>query len=281
MAENVTNLIKPEVYAGIVEEKIKGKVILSNWADECGVLTGNVGETVIFPKWNSIGKATELKKGDGINAEELGQNADCKATIKQMAAPGVLVYDIDNLTALGDAVEEGARQQGVSLARGKDTDLMAECLTSNLKVKTASKTAITSEELNKGLQMFGDEQNIDDFHGILVNSLVASGMYSMPEFTKADLTYNGVNGNGIVRNNLIGHFRGIPVYMSDFNTLDNGECITLIVKKHSLGKMPKRGVFTEFDREAKFKRTVIYSDEIYAVKLINDEGVIVLRNTIA
>ena len=277
----VNNLVKPQVYAGIVEEKIKGKVILSNWADQVGVLTGSVGETVIFPRWNSIGKGGVLEKGAEIPTEELTQDGDCKATIKQHYAKGVMVYDIDNLTALGDAVQEGARQQGVSLAREKDTDLMNECLTSTLKVKTASKNAITSKELNQGFQLFGDEQDVSDFSGILCHSLVASSFYEMPEFVKADMTYNGVNGNGIVRNNLIGHFRGVPVFMSDFNTFIDGECVTLIVKKHSLGKMPKRGVFTEFSRVAGKKATAIYSDEIYAVKLINDEGVVVLRNTIA
>ena len=154
---------------------------------------------------------------------------------------------------------------------------MDECLTSKLKVKTASKTEITSEELNKGLQMYGDEQDVTDFHGILVNSLVASSFYKMPEFVKADYTYNGVNGNGIVHNNCIGTFRGIPVVMSDFNTYKDGECVTVIVKKHSLGKMPKRGVLCEAGKKA----TAVYSDEIGALKLINNEGVVVLRNTIA
>ncbi|TPE21182.1 hypothetical protein [Clostridium perfringens] len=275
------NLIKPEIYAKIVEEKMKGKMILTNWADQVGVLSGSVGETVIFPKWNTIGKATELVKGKDIPLEELTQDDSCKATIKQFCSPGVIVYDIDNLTALGDSVDEAARQQGVALARAKDSLLMDECLTSKLKVKTASKTEITSEELNRGLQMFADEQNIDDFHGILVNSLVANSFYKMPEFVKADYTYNGVNGNGVVHNNVIGYFRGIKVVMSDFNTYKDGECVTVIVKKHSLGKMPKRGVLCETQRLAGKKATAVYSDEIGALKRISDEGIVVLRNTIA
>lgn len=275
------SLIKPEIYAKIVEEKMKGKMILTNWADQVGVLTGSVGETVIFPKWNTIGKATELVKGKDIPLEELTQDDSCKATIKQFCAPGVLVFDIDNLTALGDSIDEAARQQGVALARAKDSCLMDECLTSKLKVKTASKTEITSEELSKGLQMYGDEQDVTDFHGILVNSLVASSFYKMPEFVKADYTFNGVNGNGVVHNNIIGTFRGIPVVMSDFNTYKDGECVTVIVKKHSLGKMPKRGVLCEVQRLAGKKATAVYSDEIGALKMINNEGVVVLRNTIA
>lgn len=276
----MANLIKPEIYAGIVTEKFKGKAILSNFADDLGVLTGTVGDTVSFPMFNQIGSAKILNKGDEIDEEELTQ-AESKATIKQMAAPGVMIYDIDDLTALGNFLENGAMQQGTVLARGLDSDLVTECLTSKLKVKTSSKNSISAEELNKGFQLFGDEQNIEDMACILVNSLVASAFYNMPEFTKADMTYNGVNGNGIVHNNCIGHFRGVPVFMSDKDTFVDGECVTLIVKKHSLAKMKKRGINVEDERQAKYKRTVLYTDYIYAVKLVNDEGVVVLRNTIA
>lgn len=276
----MANLIKPEIYARIVTEKFKGKMILSNFADDLGLLQGSVGDTVSFPMFNQIGSAKELVKGQGIDEEELSQS-ESKATIKQIAAPGVLIYDIDDLTALGNFVDNGAMQQGTVLARGLDSDLVKECLTSTLKVKTASKTAITSEELNRGFQMFSDEQNVEDMACILVHSLVASGFYDMPEFTKTDMTYNGVNGNGIVRNNCIGHFRGVPVFMSDKDTFVEGECVTLIVKKHALGKMKKRGINVEPERQAKYKRTALYTDFIYAVKLVNTEGVVVLRNTIA
>ncbi|EJT6153715.1 hypothetical protein N2W29_001790 [Clostridium perfringens] len=273
-------LIKPEVYAPIVTEKFKGKAILSNFADDLGVLSGEVGDTVSFPMFNQIGSAKILEKGQGIDEEELTQS-ESKATIKQMVAPGVLIYDVDDLTALGNFVENGAMQQGTVLARGLDSDLVKECLGSTLKVKTASKNAITGDELNKGFQMFGDEQNVEDMACILVHSLVASAFYNMPEFTKADLTYNGVNGNGIVSGNCIGHFRGVPVLMSDKDTFVDGECVTLIVKKHALAKMNKRGVNVEDERQAKYKRTALYTDYIYAVKLVNNEGVVILRNTIA
>lgn len=276
----MANLIKPEIYAGVVTEKFKGKAILSNFADDLGLLSGDVGDTVSFPMFNQIGSAKELTKGQGIDEEELTQS-ESKATIKQVVAPGVLIYDQDSLTALGNFIENGAMQQGTVLARKLDSDLVTECLTSKLKVKTASKNAITAEELNKGFAMFGDEQNTEDMACILVHSLVASAFYNMPEFTKADMTYNGVNGNGIVSGNCIGHFRGVPVFMSDKDTFVDSECVTLIVKKHSLAKMKKRGINVEDERQAKYKRTALYTDYIYAVKLINDEGVVVLRNTIA
>ncbi|MDM0459557.1 hypothetical protein QTH51_04225 [Clostridium perfringens] len=274
------NLIKPEVYAGIVTEKFKGKAILSNFAMDLGELSGKIGDTISFPMFNQIGSAKVLNKGDGIDEEELTQK-ETKATIKQMAAPGVLIYDVDDLTALGNFVENGAMQQGTVLARGLDSDLFKEALTSKLKVKTTNKNVLMADDLNRGFAMFGDEQNVEDMACIICHSIVASSFYNMPEFVKADYTFNGVNGNGIVHNNCIGHFRGVPVFMSDKDTMVDGECVTIIVKKNALAKMKKRGINVESERQAKFKRTALYADYIYAVKLVNTEGVVVLRNTIA
>ncbi|EOU1943454.1 hypothetical protein DMN42_14265 [Clostridium perfringens] len=275
----MSSLIKPEVYAGIVTEKFKGKAILSNFAMELGELSGSIGDTVSFPMFNQIGSAKVLNKGDGIDEEELTQK-ETKATIKQMAAPGVLIYDVDDLTALGNFVENGAMQQGTVLARGLDSDLFKEALTSKLKVKTTNKNVLMADDLNRGFSMFGDEQNVEDMACIICHSIVASSFYNMPEFVKADYTFNG-KGNGIVSGNCIGHFRGVPVFMSDKDTMVEGECVTIIVKKNALAKMKKRGINVESERQAKYKRTALYADYIYAVKLVNTEGVVVLRNTIA
>lgn len=272
-------LIKPEIYSQIVTEKFKGKAILSNFAMDLGELSGKVGDTVSFPVFNQIGSAKVLNKGDGIDEEELTQK-ETKATIKQMAAPGVLIYDVDDLTALGNFVENGAMQQGTVLARGLDSDLFKEALTSKLKVKTTNKNVLMADDLNRGFAMFGDEQNVEDMACIICHSIVASSFYNMPEFVKSDYIFNG-KGNGIVSHNCIGHFRGVPVFMSDKDTMVDGECVTIIVKKNALAKMKKRGINIEDERQAKYKRTALYADYIYAVKLVNTEGVVVLRNTIA
>ncbi|MDF2544246.1 MAG: hypothetical protein K0S47_3964, partial [Herbinix sp.] len=90
------------------------------------------------------------------------------------------------------------------------------------------------------------------------------------------------DGNGIVRGGLVGYFLGIPVVMTDKGTYDStaNECITFIIKKNSLGYMTKRDINTEEEREASYKRSTIYSDMIYAVKLLADDGIVVVRKTI-
>lgn len=274
--------IKPEVFTDIVTEKIKGKVVVSNLADDLGVLSGDVGDTVSFPVFEAIGEAKELTKGEGIDEAELSQ-VDSKAKIKQIVAPGVVVYDIENKTALGNQVENGATQQAVAIARKVDADLIEECKKTTLKVATEQANSISAFELNQGFVMFGDEQDTSEMAGIVINSMLSASFYSMDEFVDATKTYNGANNNGIVTNGCVGYFRGVPVYISDKGTLDSAECITFIIKKHALAKMFKleKVADCEIERQAKYKRTAIYTDSIYAVKMVNTEGVVMLRKTIA
>lgn len=276
--------IKPEVYAPIVSEKLKERMVVANLAVDLGLLKGDVGETVNFPVFKRIGDAKEMGKGDGINEVEL-QQEQSSATIKHISAPGVVIYDIENKTALGNQVTESAKQQGESIARFIDLDCISELEKTTLKKAVADPKGITVAELNEALMLFGDEQDTDSMDAIVINSLLSANFYGMAEFVDATKTYNRANTNGIVKGGVIGYFRGIPVIMSDHGTLDkvNTECKTFILKKGCLGKMFKsdKKCDIEVERQAKFKRTAVYTDSIYAVKLLDSEGVVMLKKTIA
>ena len=272
-------LIKPEVYAPIVTKKFKGRVVVEQLATDLGVLSGNVGDTVSFPMFNKIGDCSELTKGNEISVEELTQS-ESKATIKQVAK-GVRIFDIDDLTALGNFVENASQQQAKVFVRKIDSDLLAECDKTTLKVATVNEREITAENLNQGFALFGDDCETEDMAGIVIHSMLTPSFYHMEEFVDSTKTYNGVNGNGIVQNGCIGMFRGIPVFVSDKGTLDSTECKTYIIKKGALGKMYKRGINIEAERKASLKATDLYGDVIYAVKLLDSEGVVMLRKTIA
>ena len=45
--------------------------------------------------------------------------------------------------------------------------------------------------------------------------------------------------------------------------------------------MTKRDINTEVERNASLKANTVFSDMIYAVKLVADDGVVVVRKTIA
>ena len=275
-------LIKPEVYAPLVREKFEGKIKIGKMAVDLGFLKNTtVGETVTFPKWKLLSDAEDVVKGIAIGTESLDQDSST-ATIKMVAPKGTMIYDMDNLTMLGNAVNEAADQHGKLIARKLDEDLIAEALTSPLKSATASANAITGAEVMTALTLYGDERDVEDFAGIVINSLLLPSFIAMDEFTSVEKTYNA-NGNGIVSGGLVGYFLGIPVVMTDKGTYDATaqECITFIIKKNALGYMTKRDINTEEKREAEYKRTVLFSDMIYAVKLLADDGIVVVRKTIA
>jgi hypothetical protein len=275
-------LIKPDVYAQLVREKFDSKMKIGSMAVDFGVLTNTTkGEKIIFPKWKLISDAKDLVKGQPIPTEGLDQD-ESFAMIKQVAAPGIVIYDIDDVAMLGNAINEASIQHGLVIARKFDQDLIDEALTSPLKSASASATAITNSEIDTAIGLYGDEQDTETFAGIVINSRLSHSFYSMPEFVDTTKTFN-TNGNGIVRNGVIGYYRGIPVFMADHGTYDStkSECLTFIIKKNALGYKTKRKINTEEKREADYKRSTIFSDMIYAVKLLADDGIVIVRKTIA
>lgn len=274
-------VIVPEVYANMVTEKVKGRIKISALAENIGVLQGGVGDTVTFPMFKALSDAELMQKGTQITPEELSQESSSK-TIMQFGK-GVKVYDIEDLTALGRMLDNGAEQQARIFARALDNEMVKD-IDANAILKSQSQArVITEEDLNDAFLLFGDEQDNDDFAGIVVNSLLAPSFYRMNGFVKNDMTY-AKEGNGIIKNGVIGYFRGtIPVILSDVNTYDGtlNECKSYIIKKGALGVMPKRNILIEEQRDASTKSTDLYADYIFACGLIQKDGVVVVRATIS
>lgn len=275
------NLIVPDVYASLVREKIAGKVKIAQWAENLGALVDKeVGETVTFPCWKYIGEATDIQPGTDMTAVEMEQTTST-ATIKMIAAPGVKVFDYDNVTALGRAIDEGADQQATSVARKLDTDLIAEANKTLFKKQIATKGQITEDELLDCLALYGDDRDVDQFHGIACHSSFAKSFYKMDGFVKSDITYVK-DGNGIVTNGVIGSYMGLPVVLSDrLYDATNTEGYLLFIKKGSLGYMPKEVPHIEAERNAANRSTTVYTSQIYAVKLTDEAGVVMAKTVVA
>lgn len=274
-------LIIPEVYAPLVREKFLGKVKVMNLATNVGTLKNTTqGDTITFPRWKTLTDANIVVKGTQSPIDSLDQDSST-ATIK-MIDKIVRVFDIDDMTILGSSIQEAAAQQAIVFARHMDADLIDEAKTTPLKTALAGANAITATELNSGLANFGDDADVDEIGGIVVNSLLDSSFYAMNEFVDANKTYTQ-NGNGIVRNGMIGYFRGIPVFHSDKGTYDsvNSESIAFIIKKNALGFMEKTGIDIVEEREEKLHCSDIVGSYTYSVKLLMSDGVVMLKKTIA
>ena len=89
------NIIVPEVYAGLVDQKIAGKVVIAQAADRIGTLMGQVGETINFPSWVYTGDAKDISVGSAIPTTAMKQD-NRQATIKMVAQDGIAVNDYDD-----------------------------------------------------------------------------------------------------------------------------------------------------------------------------------------
>lgn len=281
MANNTVNqnLIVPEVYAGLVREKIAGKIKVAQTAKVISDLKEQKGETINFPVWSYIGDAEDIAIGAEMGTAELEQTVT-SATIKEVAAKGVPVYDYDNMVALGDALDEASKQQAIAIARKMDTDCINEALKSPLKQAIASEKEVTFEELNKALALYGDDANAEDFACIVIHSNFSTSFVTMDGFVARELTHT-TDGNGVVVNNVLGYFRGIPVVVSDrCYDATKQESFILFIKKDSIGLIPKEEPFIELERNASKRCTTIYCSTFYAVALIDESGVVVARKTV-
>jgi len=208
-----TNVIVPEVYAQLVREKIAGKAKVAQFAKVLGDLQGKPGETLTMPKWSYVGDAKDWAINTPMESTQMTQTSTT-ATIKAIAAPAVKIADYDNEVELGNAVNEAAGQQAVSIARKQDTDAITECLTSPLKKKLAAKNKVTQDEMIEILGLYGDDRDSADFDAIVIHSLFAPSFYTMDMFVSREKTMT-TDGNGIAVNGCIGYFLDIPVILSD------------------------------------------------------------------
>ena len=273
------NVIVPEVYSELVREKIAGKIIVSQACKTLGELTGKVGETLTMPKWAYIGDAEDIAVGTPMEATQMKQTST-QATIKMIAAPAISVNDYDDVTELGEALDEASKQQAISVARKLDTDAIEAARKTVLQVKLDAKNEVTFDEMNSMLGMYGDEANTEEFEFIAIHSKFIPSFLKMEGFVSKELTHT-TDGNGIQKNNLLGFFRGIAVVVSDrLYDATNQEGFILVIKKDSLGLIPKETPFTEVARDASTRTNTIYCSQYYAMALIDDAGIVVAQTVL-
>lgn len=272
-------LIVPEVYSEMTREKFLGRVMVAPHTMALGELKGQVGDTVHFPKFKTITDAKEIVKGSAMGVEELDQT-DSTAKIKQIGK-AIRVFDIDEVTAMGEQINEASNQQATVFARDLDKALINECVSNAVLKYQKDVTALDNNGVFEALALFGDEQDVEDFEGIFVHSLCLGKLYSLDGFVNANNVLSNVE-NGKITKGLCGYFRGIPIYLTDraFDDVAK-EPVVIMLKKNALAYMEKRAINIELEREAKLKATDIVGDYIYATKLINDKGVVVIKKTVA
>ena len=271
------NLIVPEVYSGLVREKIAGKVIVSQFAETDTTLVGTPGETLVFPQWKFIGIAADHTPGTKMDTTKLKQS-EARATIKMVAAPGIEIEDSDNLVAWGNQMNEGVAQQAIPMALKLDDDCIDALLTAPVTSALAKDGEVTFDELIEAEGLFGDDFNVDDVDAIIIHSCYKKSFINMNGFVNKDLTYVDGNNAGVQRNNCIGSFMGVPVVVTD-RLLRNNKHPIIILKKGALKIISKEAPFVETARDASLRSTKVYCSDFYAVALMKEDAVVVMKYT--
>lgn len=272
-------IIVPEVFADVMNSALGVKLRAGRLATDYTDLVDDIttyGDTVHFPTFDRIGDATVVTKGTALtpNAVAMTDNA---AEIKQVGN-SVRIYDKDKIQVRGEMQSRMAEQLGESLAKAVDADLVADII-ANATYKDSTLTALAQADVDGAFNVFGDDVDNDTFAGILINARLRSAFMAMDAFTDARKTY-AANGNGIVKDGVIGYWNGtIPVYVSNNGTYNSNtsKALLAIVKKNALGVIWQKIPTCEEEREAKLFATDLVANEMYATKLLRADGVSVLE----
>lgn len=286
------NLIVPEVWADAVGPTILGRSVMAQIATVDDELAGEPGDSVTFPKFDYIGDADDLTENVAMTPSTLTMT-DSKATIKE-AGKALELTDSATLAALGSPQSEGQRQLGLAVARKIDRDLRAaaeitESGTDSFgNAKTWAPLAVPNANLRmswgrmvQGLALFGDEYTADDMAGLIVHSTQYAQLMVDPLFV--DASKFGENATPL--RGQIGALGRVPVFVSDRATavadVDPGAGTVpgyraLLIRKGALALKYKRRPIVETDRDILKRTNLITTNVHYAVKRVDDRGVVII-----
>lgn len=271
----------PEIFADAVNEKLGTTLRFGSVAFDATSLVSDIksaGDTMHFPKLKRTATVETVVKGTPLTPATIDMT-DSTAVIKYIGS-AFRVYDSELSQIKGTVLDKIIEQVSTAMAKQIDTDLAAAADTAVFKSATAAADKITSAELQSGIDNFGDNVDTDSFAAIVINPKLRSSFVGMDEFVNTALTYQS-NGNGLVKNGVIGYYFGIPVIVTNSGTISNGECKTYIIKKDALGYVFQKNITLEEDRQALLLATDVVASSLYSTKLLDDSGIVVCRKTVA
>lgn len=280
-----SDLYAPEVWEDLAQAEFTGRTILAQAALTDDKLVGQPGDTVVFPKWNTLSDLDDLEELVPMDTEKLTQSAT-RATIKE-AGKAVEISDTAKLVGIGNPQDEAIRQFGILSARKVDADLYraaVEVIPDGVTYadgSTATQSAPLSFYAGTGINIgwdplvdatavFGDDYEPGDFSGLYVNSAERARIMKDENFIRAS---QGNGSNGILNRGLIGDIGGLNVYVTNRVPA----ATSLLLKRNALGLKYKRRPIVEQDRDILARSTVVTTNMHYGTHRINDSGVLVIR----
>lgn len=274
-ATRAQDMIVPQVFGDMVAGEFVGKLVFgsglfSNVYDD---LEGVPGDTLHFPKFNTLTDAADVTEATDLPIERL-TTADDTATIKE-AGKAVEITDKSILVGMGDPVAEAARQLGIVVARKIDADLQTSLLAAPAGTKTNAGTAASFAEANMWAlrDLFG-EDGADPFafSAYVMNSARHAQIRSTANFNTALAV--GEGNQALVRG-YVGQFGGVPVIVSDRMPALK----VVLMRGKPLGLAYKRRPIVEADRDILARTNLITTNVHYGTKVVTPADVAITTLT--
>jgi N4-gp56 family major capsid protein len=275
--------IVPDVWGPMVQAEFLGKLVLNQAAGFTltdNTLVGKPGDTVHFPKFGALTDAEDLTEATAMVPEAMSTSDDT-ATIKEVGK-AVEISDTAKLTAYGDPLAEIRRQLGVVVARKVDTDLKAVAEAAGALTHDAYANGNLSwASIAAAIAKFGDQWDPSDMAGMVIHSKQQADLFVDANFISRDK----LGEQAVIPRGVIGQIAGMNVFVSDRVTKFDYDAATagdqfayksLLVKRNALGLLYKRRPIVENDRDILKRTDVVTTNVHYAVKRLNDKGVLVL-----
>lgn len=276
-------LIINKVFADAVNEKLGVSLKMAQLATDVTNEVADIttcGDEVHFPKYERVASVGEVTKGTALTPAEVSMS-DNVAKIKQTGG-SIRVYDKDEKQIKGQTLDNMAIQLVEAMVKDMDSSLSASMDSEATKYQACElPNKITEDDLMNAYALFGDDVDFDTFSGIAINSKLLPSFLTMDSFVSVEKTFTK-DGNGIIKNGLIGYWLGIPVIVTNNGTYDTdaSECKTYFVKKGALGYVKQEDVNVEVEREAKLLCNDIVVSDLYATKVMDADGIVILRKTL-
>ena len=267
------HVIKPEVMADMVSEKLPAMIKFAPLAYVETKLVGVPGDTLTVPKWTYSGDATDIEEGEAIPVDQIGTKKQTM-TIKQ-AGKAIEITDKAALTSHGDIYSETARQIAMAIANKVDNDVITAAKTATQNI-TEAPVSVTN--IDKALSIFDDEDDakyvalINPKDAIKLRADAGQNWLRGSEIG-ADIivsgTFGEVAGVQIVRTKKVEEGKGYLVKISQdpSDSEDEAKYGAFVINL-------KRDVEVEKDRDILKKTTVFSGDEYYGTYLYDDTKVV-------
>lgn len=282
-----SDLIQPEVYADMAMKEAIAAAVMTQVATVSDSLAGQPGDTIHFPKFNRLAQAADLTEGVAMVPQKLTTD-DNTAVIKEVGT-AVEVTDTAELTSLGNpsATARGALNDALSEKIDADLRGEAERVTgadSPIILPTTYPALDWNGGITEAIGAFGDKWRPSDVAGILIHSRQHVQLLRDEAFQSVTTFGEGAT---IMRGQVGTLAGGVPVFISDLATKTEGDTDdedtynALVIRKGALGLLYKRRALIESDRDIYARVSGWAITAHYAVKRLDNRGVVVVKTLAA